>query len=85
MLGLELCVTYITVFSVNYNFLGNGVRDRAYIFVNQEPRGILSRQDAIWSIPLSNVQPEDILQILVENQGRIGYGHGNVDFKGKHI
>ena len=39
--------------------------------------------DAIWSMPLSKVLPGDKLQVLVENQGRIGYGGGNVDFKGK--
>ena len=39
--------------------------------------------DAIWSMPLSKVFPGDKLQILVENQGRIGFGGGNVDFKGK--
>ena len=39
--------------------------------------------DAIWSMPLSKVFPGDKLQVLVENQGRIGYGGGNVDFKGK--
>ena len=38
--------------------------------------------DAIWSMPLSKVLPGDKLQVLVENQGRIGYGVGNVDFKG---
>ena len=38
--------------------------------------------DAIWSMPLSKVFPGDKLQILVENQGRIGFGGGNVDFKG---
>ena len=62
--------------------IDNGVRDRAYIFVNGEPRGILSRQEGIWNIPLSKLYLGDILQILVENQGRIGYGNGNVDFKG---
>ena len=62
--------------------LGRGVRDRAYVFVNKEPRGILSRMDAIWSMPLSKVYPGDLLQILVENQGRIGYGGANIDFKG---
>ena len=36
----------------------------------------------MWSLPLSNLYPGDILQILVENQGRIGYGSANVDFKG---
>ena len=60
----------------------NGVRDRAYIFVNEERRGILTRLDAIWSLPLDNVYPGDTLQILVENQGRIGFAEGNVDFKG---
>ena len=62
--------------------IDNGVRDRAYIFVNGEPRGILSRQEGIWNIPLSKLYPGDILQLLLENQGRIGYGNGNVDFKG---
>ena len=62
--------------------IDNGVRDRAYIFVNSEPRGILSRQEGIWNIPLSKLYPGDILQLLLENQGRIGYGNGNVDFKG---
>ena len=62
--------------------LDRGVRDRAYVFVNQEIRGILSRMDAIWSMPLSKVYPGDILQILVENQGRIGYEGANIDFKG---
>ena len=65
--------------------LDRGVRDRAYVFVNQEIRGILSRMDAIWSMPLSKVYPGDILQILVENQGRIGYGGANIDFKGNLI
>ena len=59
------------------------MRDRAQIFVNGEPRGILSRQEAIWSLPLSQIFQGDLLHILVENQGRIGYGPANVDFKGR--
>ena len=46
-----------------------GIHDRAYIFVNKEPRGILSRAENVISMPLS-VDVGDTLQILVENQGR---------------
>ena len=46
------------------------IHDRAYIFVNQEPRGVLSRSENVKSMPLS-VDVGDTLQILVENQGRI--------------
>ena len=63
-------------------YIDRGVRDRAQIYLNKEPRGILSRQEAIWSLPLSRLYPGDILQILVENQGRVGYGGENIDFKG---
>ena len=57
------------------------MHDRAYIFVNKEPRGILSRAENINSMPLS-VNVGDTLHILVENQGRIGYGAHTKDFKG---
>ena len=41
--------------------------------------------DSIWSMPLTNIHPQDTLQILVENQGRMGHGgQNNVDFKGKY-
>ena len=46
------------------------IHDRAYIFVNKEPRGVLSRAENVKSMPLS-VDVGDTLQILVENQGRI--------------
>ena len=46
------------------------IHDRAYIFVNQEPKGVLSRSENVKSMPLS-VDVGDTLQILVENQGRI--------------
>ena len=44
-------------------------------------KGILSRSAGIHSMPLST-SVGDRLQILVENQGRVGYGKDNVDFKG---
>ena len=46
------------------------IHDRAYIFVNKEPRGVLSRAENVKSMPLF-VDVGDTLQILVENQGRM--------------
>lgn len=63
-----------------------GLRDRANIYINEILQGIVSRTnestDGSVSIPLSLVQEGDILQILVENQGRIGFGPGIKEFKG---
>lgn len=57
------------------------IHDRAYIYVNRQPRGILSRTENVISMPLS-LEIGDVLQILVENQGRVGYGAFAKDFKG---
>ena len=57
------------------------VHDRAYIYVNKEPRGILSRAERVASMPLT-IDPGDKLQVFVENQGRVGYGPNARDFKG---
>lgn len=56
------------------------LRDRAYVYVNRQFVGILSRENKIYSMPLSLAMGKD-LQILVENEGRINYGIAN-DFKG---
>lgn len=56
------------------------LRDRAYIYINRQFVGILSRENKIYSIPLGLALGKD-LQILVENEGRINYGIAN-DFKG---
>ncbi|KAL7019661.1 hypothetical protein ACKWTF_011198 [Chironomus riparius] len=58
----------------------NDLRDRAYIYVNRQFVGVLSRENGINSIPLS-LTLGDELQVLVENEGRINYGIAN-DFKG---
>lgn len=58
----------------------NDLRDRAYIYVNRQFVGVLSRENNINSIPLSLTLGNE-LQILVENEGRINYGIAN-DFKG---
>ncbi|XP_055547622.1 beta-galactosidase-like [Wyeomyia smithii] len=56
------------------------LRDRAYVHVNNKFIGVLYRENAIDSIPVSLGQGER-LQLLVENLGRINYAIAN-DFKG---
>ncbi|XP_036320849.1 beta-galactosidase [Rhagoletis pomonella] len=50
----------------------NELHDRAYVFVNEELVGTLSRRNGISSMPLSKGLGSR-LQLLVENQGRINY------------
>lgn len=56
------------------------LRDRGYVYVDQNLIGILSRENAINSLPIV-LKSGKKLQILVENQGRINYHIPN-DFKG---
>ena len=69
-----------------YNLTLLGVHDRAYVFVDGESQGVLQRSDTTkenMSIMLT-LQPSSKghLQILVENQGRINFGHLFEDPKG---
>ena len=65
-----------------------GLRDRATVFVDSKPAGVLSRflfkldsicyriylrSEEIYSLPLQ-ISPGQALTIVVENQGRICYG-----------
>lgn len=56
------------------------LRDRAYVYVDHQFIGILSRRNKVDSVLLSR-KLGDKLQILVENQGRINFIIAN-DFKG---
>jgi beta-galactosidase len=60
----------------------DGVRDRAQVFVDGEPVGVLERElhnSALsFSVPRSGAR----LEVLVENQGRVNYGTGIHDRKG---
>ncbi|XP_075226343.1 ectoderm-expressed 3 [Lycorma delicatula] len=58
-----------------------GIRDRAIVFINQVPVGILSRFRNIFSIPLK-AHSGDTLSLLVENEGHINYGTYINDTKG---
>lgn len=59
-----------------------GLADRAYIYINYQYTGLLSRgEEGATSIPLQTA-PGDTISILVENQGRICFGAGLNDRKG---
>lgn len=55
--------------------------DRAYVYIDKEFAGVLSRTGSMFSMPVQ-VANNQTLCILVENQGRIAYGPGIKDFKG---
>ncbi|GBP01304.1 Beta-galactosidase [Eumeta japonica] len=57
-----------------------GLHDRAYVYVDNEFVGILSRKYPFMILPIS-ISAGRKLQLFVENQGRINYGP-IIDFKG---
>ncbi|XP_046804398.1 beta-galactosidase [Lucilia cuprina] len=57
-----------------------GLHDRAYVYVDDEFVGILSREIPVYDLPIS-ISAGKKLQLFVENQGRINYGP-IIDFKG---
>ncbi|XP_064112063.1 beta-galactosidase-like [Macrobrachium nipponense] len=57
------------------------VHDRAYIFVDQQYVGVVSREESIYDLPLQSL-PNQTLTIVAESQGRICYGSQINDFKG---
>lgn len=48
------------------------VRDRAWVALDGVPVGVLAREDHAWTITLP--QGEGVLELLVEDQGRVNYG-----------
>ena len=62
-----------------------GLHDRAAVFVNSILQGILTRTDAkssVESVNVSSVAIEMVVEIVVENMGRISYGSLINDSKG---
>ncbi|XP_037946406.1 beta-galactosidase-like [Teleopsis dalmanni] len=79
--GLVLYETDLPRFKRDPSILrAPGVRDRAYVYIDNDLIGILSRETPIFDLPISATAGSR-LQILVENQGRINFGQLN-DFKG---
>ncbi|XP_012156568.1 beta-galactosidase [Ceratitis capitata] len=79
--GFVLYETLLPTFKRDPSMLSaSGVHDRAYVHIDDEFVGILSRETPIYELPISPTYGKR-LQLLVENQGRINFGPVT-DFKG---
>ena len=58
------------------------VRDRAQVFVDGQPVGVLERESHERAIAFEAATVGSTLSVLVENQGRVNYGTGIHDRKG---
>ncbi|WP_030231133.1 glycoside hydrolase family 35 protein [Streptomyces sp. NRRL S-350] len=58
------------------------VRDRAQVFVDGQPVGVLERERHEHALALAVPRAGSVLRLLVENQGRVNYGPGIHDRKG---
>ncbi|MCX4782564.1 glycoside hydrolase family 35 protein [Streptomyces sp. NBC_01264] len=58
------------------------VRDRAQVFVDGQPVGVLEREGHEHALAFTVPRPGARLSVLVENQGRVNYGPGIHDRKG---
>ncbi|MFF0753078.1 beta-galactosidase family protein [Streptomyces sp. NPDC004267] len=58
------------------------VRDRAQVFVDGQPVGVLERENHEHALAFTVPRPGARLTVLVENQGRVNYGPGLHDRKG---
>ncbi|MER5729882.1 glycoside hydrolase family 35 protein [Streptomyces sp. NPDC002138] len=58
------------------------VRDRAQVFLDGQPVGVLEREAHEHSLTFTVPRPGCVLSVLVENQGRVNYGPGIHDRKG---
>jgi beta-galactosidase len=58
------------------------VRDRAQVFVDGRPAGVLEREGHQQALAFTVPRPGARLEVLVENQGRVNYGQAIHDRKG---
>ncbi|MGV9688429.1 beta-galactosidase [Streptomyces sp. NPDC003444] len=58
------------------------VRDRAQVFVDGQPVGVLERENHEHALAFTVPGAGSTLSVLVENQGRVNYGQGVHDRKG---
>ncbi|MCX4682859.1 beta-galactosidase [Kitasatospora purpeofusca] len=58
------------------------VRDRAQVFVDGRPVGVLERENHEHALAFTSPAAGSTLTVLVENQGRVNYGPGIHDRKG---
>ncbi len=68
--------------TIEPNMYISGLRDRAWLFMDGEFKGILTREDAEQGISMGIIKPGSQLDILVENMGRVNFGTELLDRKG---
>ena len=56
-------------------------RDRAYVFINGKPQAVFHRNDKNFDLTVSLAQKDNLIDIMVENMGRINFGHHMEDEK----
>lgn len=79
--GFVLYETYLPAIKIDpARFIINMVKDRAYVYVNKSFIEVLSRENAINSVPI-NMAAGNHLQVLLENEGRLSHNFTN-DKKG---
>lgn len=59
-----------------------GVHDRAQVFVDEQPVGVLERESHEHAVAFASPRVGASLSVLVENQGRVNYGPAIHDRKG---
>ncbi|XP_078572211.1 beta-galactosidase-like isoform X2 [Branchiostoma floridae x Branchiostoma japonicum] len=78
--GFMLYRTTLTAAATGAKLSVPGIRDRGYVMLDETPAGILSRNGPM-DLNLT-VQAGQVLDIVVENQGRINFGRYINDSKG---
>jgi len=58
------------------------LHDRALIYQDGEFQGILERANSSETVTLQTINNGDILDVLIENMGRVNFGNYLVDYKG---
>ncbi|GAB3416643.1 beta-galactosidase [Niabella aquatica] len=80
--GSILYRTKLKACSVRQKLIITDVHDYAMIFINQQLAGKIDRRIKGNEITISPVNEGDVLDILIDTEGRVNYGEGILDRKG---
>lgn len=79
-LQLVLYETYLNLENETLTTLKTLVHDRAYVYINKQLIGILSRMEKKYNLPI-NTALGNHLSLLVVNEGHVNYGDYLKDYK----
>ncbi|MFI7503622.1 glycoside hydrolase family 35 protein [Streptomyces sp. NPDC049687] len=72
--GYVLYRTHVPATGAGLLHFDGGVGDRAQVFVDGAPAGVLERERHDETLPVHVPRPGAVLDVLVENMGRVNYG-----------